>query len=314
MAIPAQAVFDMFAWTGEQAGKLNTALKEAGSSLREATVIPAIAESGQRAWSSLSEIRIWPEGAFSILKDMEVAKYVGAQLVSKDLDSKRIERLKAVASRSLYRPLTPSGAQLAEWSEAFARSLLERKAAPRTWSRFYDDLPRVFDAVDASLEALDEKAILYDRSGKLRPAGGHDDEKWTGVFVRGDVSKGKRRKAGVPLPPATLARRYRFLDERISLRRETLEAYTAANLVREYDPIEALAGLKSALGQKANDKRRQEALAWAFQVWRAGSGRGWRKSCRRQAFMCQRFQVGNRRVNAPSRPHGRRSEESLRTT
>ncbi len=272
MAIPAQAVFDMFAWTGEQAGKLNTALKEAGSSLREATVIPAIAESGQRAWSCLSEIRIWPEGTFSILKDREVAKYVGAQLVSKDLDSKRIERLKAVASRSLYRPLTPSGAQLAEWSEAFARSLLERKAAPRTWSRFYDDLPRVFDAVDGSLEALDQKAILYDRSGKLRPAGGHDDEKRTGVFLRGDVSKGNRKKAGAPLPPATLARRYRFLDERISLRRETLEAFAAANLVREYDPVEALAGLKSALGQKANDKRRQEALTWAFQVWRAGSG------------------------------------------
>lgn len=271
-AIPAQAVFDLFAWTGEQAGKLNTALKEAGSSLREASVIPAIAENGQRAWSCLSEIRIWPEGTFSILKDREVAKYVGAQLVSKDLDSKRIERLKAVASRSFYRPLTPSGAQLAEWSEAFARSLLERKVAPRTWSRFYDDLPRVFDAVDASLEALDEKAILYDRSGKLRPAGGHDDKKRTGVFVRGDVSKGKRKKAGVPLPPATLARRYRFIDERISLRRETLEAFTAANLVREYDPIEALAGLKSALGQKANDKRRQEALMWAFQVWRAGSG------------------------------------------
>ena len=153
-AIPAQAVFDLFAWTGEQAGKLNTALKEAGSSLREASVIPAIAENGQRAWSCLSEIRIWPEGTFSILKDREVAKYVGAQLVSKDLDSKRIERLKAIASRSFYRPLTPSGAQLAEWSEAFARSLLERKVAPRTWSRFYDDLPRVFDAVDASLEAL----------------------------------------------------------------------------------------------------------------------------------------------------------------
>ena len=97
-------------------------------------------------------------------------------------------------------------------------------------------------------------------------------QKRTGVFVRGDVSKGKRKKAGVPLPPGTLARRYRFIDERISLRRETLEAFTAANLVREYDPIEALAGLKSALGQKANDKRRQEALAWAFQVWRAGSG------------------------------------------
>lgn len=273
MAIPAQAVFDLFAWTGEQAGKLDDALEEAGSSLREAKVIPAIAERGQRAWSSLSEVRIWPGGAFSVLKDTEVAKHVGAELVSKDLDSGRIERLKAVASRFLYfRPLTPSSAQLSEWSEAFAGSLLERKVAPRTWSRFYDDLPRVFEASNAVLESLDERNILYDRSGKLRPAGGHDDEKRTGVFVRNEVPKGKRKKAGVPLPPATLARRYRFLDERITLRRETLDAFIEADLVREYDPVEALAGLKAALGRNANDRRREEALTWAFQVWRAGSG------------------------------------------
>ena len=272
MAVPVQAVFDLFAWTGDQAGKLDDALEGAGSSIREANVIPAIAERGRREWSSLSEISIWPEGTFSVLKDTQIAKHVGAQLVSKDLDSGRIERLKALASRTCYRPLTPSGAQLAEWSEAFARSLLERKAAPGTWSRFYDDLPRVFEAAGASLGMLDDRVILYDRSGKLRPAGGHDDEKRTGVFVRSGIPKGKRKTAGVPLPPATLARRYRFLDERISLRRETLDAFTEADLVREYDPVEALAGLQAALGRKANDKRRQEALVWAFQVWRAASG------------------------------------------
>ena len=272
MAIPAQAVFDLFAWTGDQAGKLDDALEGAGSSLRKASVIPTIAKRGQKSWSSLSKISIWPEGTFSVLKDREVVKHVGAQLVSKDLDIERIERLKAVASRTYYRSLTPSGVQLAEWSEAFARSLLERKVAPRTWSRFYDDLPRVFEAANALLEMLDEKAILFDRSGKLRPAGGHDDEKRTGVFVRSDVPKGKRKKAGVPLPPVTLARRYRFLDERIGLRRETLDAFIEANLVREYGPVEALVGLKSALGLKANGRRRQEALVWAFHVWRAALG------------------------------------------
>ncbi len=90
--------------------------------------------------------------------------------------------------------------------------------------------------------------------------------------MRIDVPKGRRKKSGVPLPPAPLARRYRFLDDRISLRREALDALLEADLVREYDPVEALAGLKSALGQKANNQRRQEALVWAFQVWRTASG------------------------------------------
>jgi hypothetical protein len=265
MSIPPQAVFDLFAWTGKQAGKLDEALKEAGSSLREARVIPAIAEGRKSAWASLSEISIWPEGSFTVLKATEVAKRVGAQLVSNGLDSSRIERLKEVARRT-FRALTPSGAKLAEWSEAFASSLVERKTAPRTWSRFYDDLPRVFDASGALL-------ILYDRSGKLRPAGGHGDASRVGVFVRSDIPKGMRKRSGVPLPPATLTRRYRFLDERINLRRETLDAFIEADLVREYDPIEALAGLRSALGKDANQKRRQEALTWAFQVWRASGTR-----------------------------------------
>ena len=75
----------------------------------------------------------------------------------------------------------------------------------------------------------------------------------------------------MPLPPATLARRYRFLYDQITLKSETLDALIEASLLRIYDPVEALVGLKSALGEKANSNRRQEALCWAFQVWRTAS-------------------------------------------
>ena len=44
-----------------------------------------------------------------------------------------------------------------------------------------------------------------------------------------------------------------------------------ADLIREYDPVEALSGLKSALGTNANENRRKEALSWAFQVWRTAN-------------------------------------------
>ena len=272
MDIPVQAVFDLFGWTGDHAVKFDNALRESGSSLRDAVAIPTISERGKRTWSSLSDVRVWPEGKFSILKDIEIAKHVSAQLVSKDLDSKRIERLRAVVKRIPSLSLTPSGTQLAKWSTAFARSLFARKVSLRTWSRFYDDLPHLFKTANTNLNLLDQREVLYDRLDKLLPAGGHNDEGRTGVFVRRNGPKGKKNKGDVPLPPATLTRRFRFLHHGISLRRETLEAFIDANLVREYDPIEALAGLKSVLGKKANDKRRSEALVWAFQVWRAGSG------------------------------------------
>ena len=264
--VPSHTVFDLFAWTGHHAGKFDKALIKQDSSLLEARVIPAIADRGRKTWSCLDEIRIWTVGKFSILKDKEIVRHVGAQLVSSELDSGRIERLKKVASRK-YRSLTPSDDLLAKWSEDYARSLVERNVKPGTWARFYDDLPRVFDAADAQLEELDEKNILHVRTGKLRPAG-----KRIGVFVWNEIPKGRRKKDGVPLPPKTLARRFHFLDDRIKIRPETLKKFIDANLVREYDPVEVLTSLKSALGRKANEGRRKEALLWAFQVWRVASG------------------------------------------
>ena len=268
LPITPQAVFDLFAWTGKHARKLDDALDEMGSALDKAAVIPVIAEQGSKKWANISQVSIWPEGKFAVLRDRDVVRHVGTRLVSKDLDSRRMQRLKEVARRT-NQTLTPSSEMLADWLEAFARSLLARKAATRTWSSFYNDLPKVFEACSANLERLDGKEIFLDRTGKLRLAGGLNEVTQSGVYARYDLPKGKRKKGGVPLPPASLARRYRFLDERIKLKRETLDALIKAGLLREYNPVEALAGLKSALRNKANDNRRKEALIWAFQVWRA---------------------------------------------
>ena len=272
LPVTPQALFDLFAWTGRHADKLDNALIEMGSALDQAPVIPIMGNRGKDERASLSQVRIWPEGKFSLLKDREVARHVGARLVSSQLDARRMKRLRELADRK-YLSLEPSSEEMANWLETFARSLLSRKSAPRTWSRFYNDIPRVFDASDKQLMELDGAKILLDRGGKLRAAGGHNETTRSGVYVRSDLPKGKRKKFGMPLPPFTLSRRYRFLDKRITLKRETLNALVEAGLVREYDPVEALAGLKSALGKKANSKRRLEALSWAFQVWVAAGPR-----------------------------------------
>ena len=264
--VPQRAVFDLIAWTDKHAGKLDAALHGMGSSLRDAPVVPAIPVDGAR-WACLSAVNVGPAGAFSLMKAAEVAKRTGARLVSPELDGRRLRRLRDMARRQ-HLDLSPSAPRLAEWSERFARSLANRNAAARTWTRYYEDLNRVFDATGKELDALAGKAIFLDRSKKLRPAGGHDAASGGRVFVRSEASRRRRAKGGVPLPPATLTRRYRFLDEKIAFQPETLNAFIKAGLVREYDPVEALAGLGSALGAKANDNRRREALMWAFSVWR----------------------------------------------
>ena len=304
--IPQRAVFDLVAWTGKHAGKLDTALDGMGSSLRDAPIVPTIAAVDGARWTSLSTASIWPAGTFSLMKGLEVSKRTGARLVSAELDRPRLNRLRAMAQRQ-YLDLSPSAPRLAEWSTRFARSLADQNAAARTWIRFYEDVKRVFDAAGKKLDGLAGKAIFLDRSKKLRPAGSSDAASGRGVFVRGEASKRRRVKDGVPLPPATLTKRYRFLDEKIVIRLDTLNGFIKAGLVRKYDPLEALAGLGTALGTKANDNRRREALTWAFSVWRtAGAGiedalrsarlrvptfSGWRMATR-AAFSSSWTQVG----------------------
>lgn len=269
--MPEHVVFDLIAWTGNEAGKIKDAFKEVGSSLVDARVIPATADKGMRAWSSLAEIKIWPNGPFSVLKGGEVAKHVGAQLVSNKLDHIRIERLKEIAERN-YQRLNASGVILAKWAAAFAQKLTARKVSHRIWTGYYNDLPQVFEASGADLKCLNGKAIIYDQKGRLRPAGGHDDETLPGAYVRSDPARGGKKKTRAPLLPYKLARRYCFLNEKVHLQHETLEAFIKAGLVKKYDPVEALVGLKSAMGKTAKPERWEQALVWAFRAWQAAGG------------------------------------------
>ena len=270
--IPQRAVFDLIAWTGEHARKLDAVFDAMDSPLAETPIVPMIAIDGAR-WASLSTINIWPEGNFSLMKAEEVAKRTGTRLVSREIDGPRLRRLKAMAKRQSSL-LEPFGTHIAQWSERFAQSLADRNVKPRTWSRFYEDLNRVFDTADKELDALTGKSVILDGSQKLRPAGAN-------IFVRSEASRRRSARNDVPLPPKGLSRRYRFLDNRIKLQPDTLQAFIKAGLAREYDPVEALAGLGSILRANANDNRRREALGWAFSVWRAiGTSAGIQKALR----------------------------------
>ena len=96
LPVKQQAVFDLFAWTGTHADKLDDALHGHDSSLGDAKVIPAIADKAGNRWASISTVSIWPDGPFAVLKDQEVAKHVGARLVSGELDTQRVLRLQKI--------------------------------------------------------------------------------------------------------------------------------------------------------------------------------------------------------------------------
>ena len=125
------------------------------------------------------------------MKAAAVAKRTGTRLVSSELDGGRLDRLRAMAERECL-DLVPSARRLAAWSERFAQSLASRNAAARTWSRFYEDLNRVFNAAGKKLDALTGKVIFLDRSKKLRSTGGHATASGASVFVRNEASRRRR--------------------------------------------------------------------------------------------------------------------------
>ncbi len=266
LQVPPTAVFDLIAWASPFTPRIDAALKGRGTSLRDAELIPAIPSDGQAPWTSLTKATMWPAGNYAVLKAREIAKHAGSSLISPQLGESGMERLSSIA-RSIWCNLAPSADRLGQIIESFALALFHRKVSARIWADFYEDTLQVCNTTGSGLNCLQGKQILMDRSGKLRLAIREGSETQRQVYVRGETRG--RSKAGIPLPPQSLSRRYFFLDEQIRLSAEALQAFVKAKLLRPYDPVEALAGLQSALGRQPNDERRTEALVWAFDLWKS---------------------------------------------
>lgn len=263
ISIPGLALFDLFAWTGEHASDLEDGFNTLGCDLQEVEAIPCIPLKDQGSTASLAEIWCWPDKPFSLIKPKFVASRIGIPLVPPYLQGHRLSTLGRLA-QSVGLGIAPEGEKLAQWSEDLAKSLQESNVATSTWARFYNDVATLFHNKWEWVDQLKGKNILYDRDGKMRPAGIEDQEK--AVFVRSNKERAGNRGAA-PLPPQGLARRYRFMHSAIKLKQETQYWIVQNDLVREYDPVAALSGLHAALQHRPNDERRMEALTWAFQVW-----------------------------------------------
>lgn len=272
--VPQRSIFDLIAWTGEWGGKLDDVFEEQVSSLKQLRAIPILQSVQNEKWSSLDLVTIWPDAKFALMKPREVSKHVDIHIASQDLDAPRLDRLVEMAGRCFGRggwqhSRLPHPSEIDEWSAAYAKTLLERKVKPATWVKFYRDLVTLCRESEAELSCLAGAAIFVDRSQKLRPAGGSDDEDRNQLYVRKSAEIGKRKKGNVPFPPSTLTRRYRFFDDKIELPDDILTAFVDAGLLKRFDPIEVLASISTALGEKPTAKRQTDAISWAFRVWEA---------------------------------------------
>ena len=174
---------------------------------------------------------------------------------------------------SVNLPLELSTSALGDWAEAVADWLArEHRASPTRWKGMLDDICAVFAASGQPLLSLEGRKILVDVNGKLLAATAKGRDGAPPVFVNTKSGRG-RRGDGPPSPPPSLKRKFRFLSDAIELTEPTQRAFERAGLLRGYDPLDVLGALKGALGAKASDLQRQEALVWSFKVWNGGGGK-----------------------------------------
>ncbi|VWX57305.1 sacsin N-terminal ATP-binding-like domain-containing protein [Sphingorhabdus sp. 109] len=256
------AIFDLAAWDPEDVDRLARVCKVHEIDWRNLEVVPEA--EGKDAWCSFEEAYVWEEKGYRLLRVRRLVKAGVANLADPNIGSRRLERICGMLKTIPLRAV-PNEQDLAGWLEAVAASLGFDGSSPKTWGTFYEECRKALPSVHA-LKELGGRKILLTRDGSIKAAMSIETE--TPVFVRDAI--GKRRKAeGAPLPPKALASKFSILDDDVSLTSEVVADFMKAGLVRRYDALEVLAELPATFSERPAPKRREAALKWAFEVWRA---------------------------------------------
>jgi hypothetical protein len=265
LLVPPTAVVDMATWSGARIATIVAAFQSIGRPLPDAAIWPAASTEGPR-WASLQTLYAWPDVRTKQLTPSRLRSIAEADILS-GVSQVQLTRVRALAA-AVGLPLDLTAARLGEWAEATAGHLAKKsKPGATAWRDFYDDVLALFAASGISLTQLAGRKVLLSDEKKLLVATADARDDAPPVFARSANSRG-RRGEGPPNPPSAIARKFRFLNQGVGIPEEVVQKLEKAGLLRHYDPVEALEALHGAL-ESATANQRQEALTWAFRVWRA---------------------------------------------
>jgi hypothetical protein len=271
LKIPAAAAVDLAAWSGPHLPKIVAGFGTLKRPLGKAEIWPT-ESGGEEPWASFETLYAWPEVRTRQLTAARVASAAEADILTDSLGEDRITRVKGLAG-AVSLPLTPSGDLLCGWVEAVAADLLSKGLRyPARWRDFYEDVIALFSARGESLRSLIGRRFLLGADDALVVATATGSEGSPPVFHR-VASPGRGGADRLPSPPSALSRKFRFLNARVEVSEAAFRAFEKAELLRRYDPMEALQSLKGALSTNATETQRREALLWAFRVWRRSGGK-----------------------------------------
>lgn len=269
--VPEASVVDLAAWAPSHGPRIIGAFDALKLPLKAAEIWPVVS-GGTVRWAGFDTLYAWPDVRVRQLTPSRLATAADAAIILSELGEARLSRVKALAS-AVSLPLTLTEAVLGDWSETIAgKFAAEKKWSPTRWRSLLEDIVALFTAAGLRLSALEGRKILISGDENLIAATARGMEGAPPVFVR--VRSGKGRGGdGPPSPPPSLARKFRFVHEGVELGEVTQRAFEKAGLLRRYDALEILGGIKGALGASPTELQRRDALTWAFKVWRAGGGK-----------------------------------------
>ena len=255
------AVFDLAAWNPKDLDRLERVCAERELDWKDLELVPEAG--GEDLWCSFQSAYVWEEKGYRLLRVRRLIKAGIENIADPDLGELRLDRICDILGAIPLRAV-PNEQDLSSWLELVAGSLDSDGSSPKTWGTFYEESRKALPSV-AALSHLGGKQVLRTRDG-IQAAMGIEGE--MPVFVR--EATGKRRKSGeAPLPPKSIASKFSMLDDDVPLSPEIISGFVKAKLVRRYDALEVLAEVPASFGDRPAPKRREEALKWAFDVWRA---------------------------------------------
>lgn len=262
------AAVDCVAWFSESQRMVDASIRAFGNAGQ--IPLPAIRRTEAR-WSTLSEIYDWDDEKFDLIDARLLSRVCGVPMLRRGLGETRVEALREFVSSTDF-GFEAEPQTYAEWGTAVAASLTERrrKTSRDDWEKFYRDLAK-FDG--AALAGMRGKPIFRLEDGELGNANSPETLSEREVFIDANVdasvSPKKGRRASLPFPPKSIAKRMHFADPTLRWPPSVTKALVSAGLASEFNISRVIAGLGRLQGKRPMRQVAIAAIGWAFTAWKA---------------------------------------------
>jgi len=275
--LPPTALVDLLAFDDHHHDRVTDGFAAAQVDMESAQVIPIHRLPDGRTRGGFDKTFTWPYET-GLLRPSLITRDAGVELVDESIADERLVRLERYCQAFFDGGFEPTAEDRADWVARAAGAMLERKAASRTWDRFYGDLPTIFDDDPGALRG--HRILLGDDDQLHAPPDESPDGDQPLVFFppareRSDDDEAVEGDFDLA-PPASLRKRLVLLNEELQWNRQDgrIRRATPARrflqdnkLVRRFDTVDLLEHTERALATSTSTALARDALTFAFRLF-----------------------------------------------